>query len=146
MGYQDGNSKEETISLQFSEAGEYALEDITVFVVPKDEGYSARVAEKRANQLNIEQFTNKMVSGSVTMTESSILSTTIPYTEGWKAEVNGKKVETILVNEGFIGLLLESGNSAVTFTYQPPFLIVGAWLSLVGTIALAANYVFWNKH
>ncbi len=146
MGYQDENSEEETISLQFSEVGEYALEDITVFVVPLDEDYSTRVAEKRTNQLNIEQFTNKIVSGSITMTESAILSTTIPYTQGWKAEVNGEEVETILVNEGFIGLPLEAGTSAVTFMYQPPFLIMGAWLSFAGLAALALNYVFWNRH
>jgi len=146
MGYQNENSKEETISLQFSEAGKYVVEDITVFVVPLDEDYSNRVAEKRDKQLNIETFTNEKVSGSIAMAEASILSTTIPYTKGWEAEVNGEEVETIRVNEGFIGLPLESGTSAVTFTYQPPFLIMGAWLSLAGSIAFVANHVFWNKY
>ena len=80
------------------------------------------------------------------MTEPSVLATRIPFTQGWKAEVNGEKVETILVNEGFIGLPLESGTSEVTFTYQPPFLILGAFLSLAGIILLALNHVFWNKH
>lgn len=146
MGFQDENSKKETISLQFSKAGNYKLEDLTVFVVPLDKDYSDRVMEKRDNQLNIETFTNQMISGSITMTESSILATTIPFTQGWKAEVNGEKVDTILVNEGFIGLPLESGTSEVTFTYQPPFLILGAFLSLAGIILLALNHVFWNKH
>ncbi|MEK6189394.1 MAG: YfhO family protein, partial [Carnobacterium alterfunditum] len=146
IGYQDENSKEETISLQFSEVGKYVVEDITVFVVPLDEDYSNRVAEKRDKQLNIETFTNEKVSGSIAMAEASILSTTIPYTKGWEAEVNGEEVETIRVNEGFIGLPLESGTSTVTFTYQPPFLIMGAWLSLAGSIAFIANHVFWNKY
>lgn len=146
MGYQEENSNDGKISLQFSKAGNYALEDITVFVVPLDEDYSNRVAEKRDDQLTIETFNNKLINGSITMTKPSILSTTIPYTTGWKAEVNGEKVETIRVNEGFIGLPLKSGTSEVTFTYQPPFLLLGALLSLAGIILLVLNQLYWNKH
>ena len=146
MGYQEEDSNDGKISLQFSRAGTYALEDITVFVVPLDEDYSDRVAEKRDDQLNIETFNHKLINGSITMTEPSILSTTIPYTTGWEAEVNGKKVETILVNEGFIGLPLESGTSEVTFTYRPPFLLLGALLSLAGIALVVLNHLYWNKH
>lgn len=146
MGYQEEDSTDETLSLQFSKAGKYALEDITVFIVPLDKDYSARIAEKRDNQLNIDTFNNKKVNGSITMTEPSILSTTIPYTKGWKAEVNGEKVETLIVNEGFIGLPLEAGTSEVTFMYQPPFLVLGAILSLVGIGLLVVNHLFLNKY
>lgn len=146
MGYQDEDSTDDTLTLQFSKAGKYALKDITVFIVPLDEEYSARVAEKRDNQLNIDTFNNKKVNGSITMSEPSILSTTIPYTKGWKATVNGEKVETLIVNEGFIGLPLAAGNSEVTFTYQPPFLVLGAILSLVGIGLVVINQLFLNKH
>ena len=80
------------------------------------------------------------------MSKPSILSTTIPYTKGWKATVNGEKVETLIVNEGFIGLPLAAGNSEVTFTYQTPFLVLGALLSLLGIGLLVVNHLFLNRY
>lgn len=145
MGYQEGNAQEDTISIQFSKAGEYKIEDITVLSVPLDSTYSDRVAEKRDQQLMIETFDNQTVSGSIDLSEPSILTTTIPYTKGWKAEVNGEKVETIQVNEGFIGIPLQAGPSNVTFTYQTPFLRLGIGASLLGLVLVIFNTLFWNK-
>lgn len=145
MGYQEGDSQENTISIQLSKAGEYDIEDITIFSAPLDKQYSSRVAEKRAQQLNIETFNDHMVSGSIYMSDPSILTTTIPYTKGWKAEVNGEEIETIQVNEGFIGIPLKAGTSNVTFRYKTPFLRLGAIISLIGLVLVLVNGFFWNK-
>lgn len=131
LGYQTGEESD-TITLQFEKPGVYDLEDITVYALPMDESYDEKVAEKRGNQLTITDFENERVSGTISPTEDAVLVTSIPYSNGWSAKINGEKVNPIKVNYGFIGIPLEAGESEVELSYHTPFLKTGLVISLIG--------------
>lgn len=72
FGYQD--SETNRIELQLDGAGYYTIEDITVFTVLEDEAYSERVVEKWAQALEIEQFSDEEVTGTITQETPGILT------------------------------------------------------------------------
>lgn len=131
LGYQTGEGSD-TITLQFEKPGVYNLKDITVYALPMDESYDEKVADKRENQLTVTSFENERVSGTISPADDTVLVTSIPYSIGWSAEINGEKVDPINVNYGFIGLPLEASASEVEFSYQTPFLKTGLVVSLIG--------------
>lgn len=145
LGYQTGEGSD-TITVQFEKPGVYQLEDIKVYALPLDDNYEEKVAEKRANQLEITTFENERVAGQINQTEESMLVTSIPYSIGWNAQVNGEEVDTVKVNYGFIGIPLEAGDSIVEFTYQTPFLRTGLVFSVIGLIMLAIETVRWKRY
>ena len=133
------------LSLQLNAAGTYKVDDIKIYAYPLDGQYAARVSEKQANAMAIETFADEKISGTITQAKPSVLTTSIPYTSGWKAQVNGKKVRTVKVNYGFIGIPLPAGESEITLTYQTPLLRTGGILSISGVLLLFCNQRFWNK-
>jgi uncharacterized membrane protein YfhO len=145
MGSQGDTVSSGSLSLQLNATGTYKIDDIKIYAYPFDGQYAARVSEKQANALAIKTFTDEKISGTITQAKPSVLTTTIPYTPGWKAEVNGKAVGTVKVNYGFIGIPLSAGESEVTLTYQTPFLKIGSVLSISGLLLLFCNQRFWNK-
>jgi len=145
MGSQGDTVDSASLSLQLNAAGTYKIDDIKIYAYPLDGQYAARVSEKQANALTIKTFTNEKISGMITQAKPSVLTTSIPYTPGWKAEVNGKEVGTVKVNYGFIGIPLPAGESEITLVYQTPFLRIGAVLSISGLLLLFCNQRFWNK-
>lgn len=143
LGYQSGSA--DTIQLQMDGLGSFDIDDITVFSLPLDEDYSERVSQKRENALAIEEFTDEEIRGSIEQNESGILTTSIPYSDGWKASVNDSEVEVIRVNEGFIGIPLEAGLSEITFRYRTPFFTVGIAASSLGVILLLLDRLLFYR-
>lgn len=144
LGYQTGEGSD-TITLQLKKPGIYHLEEIKIYALPLAEDYEEKVAEKKSNQLNITEFENEHISGHIKQTEDSMLVTSIPYSVGWTAQVNGKEVETVKVNYGFIGIPLEAGESTIEFSYHTPFLRTGLVFSLIGLILFMIEAFKWKK-
>ncbi|WP_313468369.1 YfhO family protein [Carnobacterium sp.] len=145
LGYQTSNQKNQTISLQFDRIGSYDLANIQVLTLPLDDAYQQRVKAKKENALTITTFKNEEIKGTVYQEKDSVLTTTIPFTSGWQAEVNGKPVDTIRVNEGFVGVPLDKGQSKITFTYQTPFLKAGMAATFLGVLLTIVNQMVQQK-
>ena len=140
MGYVDEDR--DTMTLQFDDAGHYQLENITVYALDVDEERDESIASQKQEQaLSISEFTDEAIVGRITQTNPSLLVTSIPYTSGWKAQVNGEEVDTVKTNIGFIGIPLPAGEVEVELTYQTPLLTAGMGMSLLG-LALLAIYRF----
>ncbi|WP_161878020.1 YfhO family protein [Alkalibacterium sp. MB6] len=140
MGHVD--EAEETMTLQFDDAGHYQLETITAYALDVDEERDEAIAaQKEAQALSVSTFTDGTIVGQLNQTNPSLLVTSIPYTSGWKAQVNGEEVDTVKTNIGFIGIPLPAGEVEVELTYQTPLLTAGMGMSLLG-LALLAIYRF----
>lgn len=125
-----------TMGLEFDHIGQYHFDKISVVSRPYNEADIAAFAERRQEKaLELEVFENEYVKGQVTG-EGGMLVTSIPYSSGWTALVDGVEVETERVNVGFIGLPINSGEHTVEFVYQTPFLFTGAILTLLGLIGI----------
>ena len=102
-----------------------------------EESFKEVFSELSQNQLNISDFYNGYIRGTVTATEQkSLLFTSIPFDEGWNAWVNGKKVETIsLLDNAFIGIELnEPGEYDIEMRFIPGFLKEGVIVSILGVV------------
>ena len=88
------------------------------------------------NQLEITEFEDGYVKGTVTATEEfPILFTSVPYTIGWTAYVDGVEQEIIpLVNDAFIGLALEPGEHEIELRFTAPWSKCGIILSIIGLV------------
>lgn len=67
---------------------------------------------------------------------NELLMTSIPYDEGWKLYVNGKKQVKEKVLGALIGIKLKNKKSNIILKYEAPGVKLGAIVSLIGLIGL----------
>lgn len=70
-----------------------------------------------------------------------ILFLSIPYDRGWSIYDNGKEVEVMHVNIGFMGAYLEPGEHNIVVKYRTPGLYEGAAISGITAIALLIMWI-----
>lgn len=88
------------------------------------------------------RFTNVKVdndsySGDIEISnENDYVVTSIAYDSDWKVYDNGKKVQTMKVNNGFVGFTLSKGNHHIEMKYGPNLMVYGliTGISLLGSI------------
>jgi len=87
---------------------------------------------------HLTQHSNRRLTGTINLKKQhQVLMTTIPYSAGWHAKVDGHKVATKKVINTFIAVPLSAGKHTVTLTYTPPYLITGliaSGLGILGTL------------
>ena len=69
----------------------------------------------------------------------------VPYDKGWSATVNGKPVEIIKSNVGFMSVLCQKGNNEVAFSYSTPGLKSGFLVSVISALLLVLWICFEDK-
>lgn len=74
------------------------------------------------------------IYGQITVAEEdSVIFTTIPYEEGWKAYVDGKQVETTAVlNGALLAFDCPTGTHDIRLVYRPMAVTVGLTVSILG--------------
>ena len=68
----------------------------------------------------------------------------LPYDEGYKAKVNGKKAEVVNVNN-FIAVKLESGKNQVSISFVPEGLYLAIMACVIGIILLVVYNLFKKR-
>ena len=117
-----GNKKEgkQTISLIFSEPGEYTYSDLSVLTEDMN------LMEKQINQLkqkpmNQVKFASNYIEGTAETEGNELLVLSLPHSEGWSVKVDGKKSDLITVNTMWSGVYLkEKGTHKITLHYRTP--------------------------
>lgn len=71
--------------------------------------------------------------------------TSIVYEKGWKVKINGKKVNTIELPNGFTGIEVPKGNNIIEFKYTPTGFTLGMYASILGIILLVYDMVNKQK-
>lgn len=97
-----------------------------------DDSYYQQVHELQAHALTNLHFATNAVSGNITTTQPGILTSSIPYSKGWSARIDGHRATVLRTNQAFVGLRLPAGRHHVQLTYQTPGLKLGALISLIG--------------
>ena len=65
------------------------------------------------------------------------------YSPGWRATVDDQPAPIYPANHAFRAVIVPAGKHSVTFTYAPPLLWIGAWISL-GTLVVVATLLVWS--
>ena len=93
----------------------------------------------KEEQLNITKYTDDDIRGTLTTkSDNRTVLTTIPYDEGWKVYVDGKKVEIEKAVDALVAFEIEdAGEHEIRLVYRPTPVIIG----LVITVASLAGFV-----
>ena len=73
---------------------------------------------------------------------TGLLFFSVPYSEGWTAEVNGEKTDIVISHYGLMSVMVEEGENNVIFSYETPGLKVGTYMTVAGILILALYVVF----
>ncbi len=132
------------ITLTFSTKGTYKFENIQVLAVSM-ENYEKTIKSLKENELKVSKCNDKEIVGTVNLKENSIMQVSTSYTTGWKAYVDGKKVNTIRINTAFIGITLEAGEHSIEFKYEVPYLKEGIVCSIIGVCLFVGLAIFERR-
>ncbi|MBQ9562536.1 MAG: YfhO family protein [Lachnospiraceae bacterium] len=125
------------IRLTFRQPGIYRVGGISVVSQPMQE-YESQTAALGEEHLENVAMDRDVITGSVTVTSPKLLCMSIPYAQGWQAEVDGQRARILRVNTAFSGIMLAPGSHEIRLTYHTTGLRAGgmismaAWLCFLG--------------
>lgn len=120
------------LTLSFPYPGVYSFEKLFVTCNDYDK-YLEKIDKLKQDSLNNLIISDNELSGNIVVNKDKYLLLSIPFSDGWKAYVDGKKVETIRANEAYMALKLNNGPHTILMKYETPFLKIGALISLIST-------------
>ena len=88
---------------------------------------------------NIKSTKDSILSGKITVDESSYFNLNIPYDNGYKIYVDRKLVKYEKTDLAFIGFKLNKGTHDITVKYISPGLNISKNISILGMIMFLAN-------
>ncbi len=140
------------ISLRATVANEYTIVRDFFFYSFDEELFQRDIDKLKANQLQIEEYDENYIKGTVTAEEGQFLMTSIPWEETgssleqsflklpwegtWRVKVDGKTVDTVEVIKAFVGVQLEPGTHTVEFKYVSPGWYTGVILMVIAIVLL----------
>lgn len=111
------------------------------------EAFSAVVQERIQEGLDILSFSQTNITGEVTIgQQSSLLFTTIPYSEGWQVRIDGEPAEPRKVVDSLLAVPITPGQHTVQFRYKPPYLAFGGAITFGSLALLTLLQINQGKH
>ena len=117
----------------FDVSREVLLSDVTSSSLPPAWPEEAR------GHAEITDYRYESIELSVHMPYRGVLVLSEPYFPGWRCEVDGRRVDIHRADAILRAVILPSGNHAVTFTYSPASVCLGAIVSL-GALLFSALF------
>ena len=142
LGYSEEPVTQITLTLRGR--GVYSYDALRVYRVPMD-AYSEKISKLKENVLENVQLGVNTLSGDISTEKEKLLCVAIPFSEGWRASVDGQEVKVYCLNKRYLGLLIPSGNHRVVFRYHTPYKMIGLCVSGFGLCAFALVILLGEK-
>ena len=97
-----------------------------------------------ASTLELTEFSNTRVSGTISCDRDGLLYTSIPQNGNWSVTVDGREAEAVLVGNAMTAVELTEGTHEVTFTYHNGAFSLG-WKITLGCAAVLALLAFLTR-
>jgi len=108
--------------------------------------YQNDIEMLKSDVLNLERHSHNSIKGTIHLKKKKLLFFSIPYDKGWIATVDGEKVKPILVNIGFMALLLDKGIHRVELKYTIPYYEIGIIISIFSLlIYIISIYIYYKN-
>ncbi|MDR3049307.1 MAG: YfhO family protein [Elusimicrobiota bacterium] len=124
--------------MTFPTDGTLTFDSMEVISLPLGDAFEKEIAALKEDILENVQLEGNTVSGHIDLKSNKILVLSLPYNEGWKAYVNGKKVPLLRANIMFMGLALKAGSYDIKLVYRTPGLVLGLCLFILGWLSFIA--------
>jgi uncharacterized membrane protein YfhO len=103
--------------------------------------YGSDIANLKKDSLKIQKFSQNLITGNIHLDKQKLLFFSIPFDPGWTAKIDNKEVKPLMVNIGFIGLLVDKGDHRVELSFTPRYYKLGAIISVVSLLLFLAIIV-----
>ncbi len=129
----------DTVEIKLTPTGKnlYLTKDTHFFWYYDEEAFLE--AAEALSHGNLAAYSKKddKITGKITVAEEdSVIFTTIPYDEGWKAYVDGKRVEiTSVLNGSLLAFDCPTGTHDIRLVYRPKAVTTGLTVTLIGLAA-----------
>ena len=124
IGYTVSNFINENEVFEFNE-------DLTII---KDDDYKllSNIKNNKESQLEVIEYNRQYMKGTIKVSDDSLLFVSIPYSTGWNVvDQSGRKMTTLNINGGFLGVLIDENVDELNFYYGTPGLKIGCFVSLI---------------
>lgn len=108
-------------------------------ITPSD--YEAYCRQKQQNCADSFSYDSYGFETDITLDKPQLVFFSVPYSEGWTAEVNGKPADVERVSYGFMAVKADAGTNNIVFHYRTPGLREGVYISLAA-LAILIAYLF----
>ena len=122
----------------FKKLKPFALKDTSINYQFQDFYHDASQLKK--DTLAISRFSQNRIKGKIELDSARLLFLSIPYDKGWHLEVNGKEVEPVICNIGFLGVFLDPGKYEIELYFIPPFYHLSLILTIIGLLIYAGLF------
>ncbi|MCM1257599.1 MAG: YfhO family protein [Roseburia sp.] len=133
VGYLDKET--DKITLIFPRIGVYSFESVRVIAQPVEQ-INDSIGQRGEHILENVQLGENFLSGEISLENPQILCLSIPYSEGWRAYVDGQEAEVRRANTMYTALEVPAGVHDIVLRYETPYLKLGACISLAGIFVL----------
>lgn len=96
----------------------------------------------KAGAIDITDYSDTKIVGTVNAGYEGVLYTSIPYDDGWNVYIDGEKQEIFEIGNAMLGTKITQGKHNVEFKYSPKgtkyaaVITIAAWLSVVAYFAI----------
>lgn len=124
---------------QIDKYGDILTKDRTDFVYSKSQ-FLLDAKDKIKNGVIQFSVTKEGFTAKTRYQSEKLVCFSVPYCEGWSAEINGEPAEVDKINGGLCGIRVPEGLCEITFKYRTPGLTLGIICTVAG-IAFLALYI-----
>ena len=132
------------ISITFNKNMEITIDNIDVFWYSTEELQSS-VSELKQECLENLEISPDTIRGTIAISDDKYLFLSIPYSEGWKAKIDGNDAEILKANIGFMAIPLKKGEHQIELKYHVPGGKIGSVLTIVGCLIFVILIIRKNK-
>lgn len=103
-------------------------------VTLNDKQFQKGFNQLNADSLQITDFKETKIEGTMNASEDGVIFTSINYDTGWSVYIDGEKVnkdDIVAIGDALLGVRVTKGTHTVTFKYMPEGLLLGAILSVL---------------
>ena len=125
---------------QIEKYGDILTKDKTDFVYSKNQ-FLLDAKDKIKNGVIQFSVTKEGFTAKTRYDSEKLVCFSVPYCNGWSAQINGEPAEVDKINGGLCGIRVPEGLCEITFTYKTPGLNIGIISTIAGILLFAVYMV-----
>jgi len=133
------NEKGVWFEIKFPENNVFSMEDIHVYEHTIDDESIIQCQKYSLHDLHLGV---NEISGETDAQTKEMVLFTIPYSNGWRAFVDGEEQKIYRADVGFLAVPVEAGEHIICLEYRTPGLLPGVILCLTGIVILVLAFAF----
>jgi len=121
-----------TVRLEFTHYRLYLWDTKDYFVQINPEALEDAITTLKAGGLNVTEYSDTRIFGTMNAIEDGVAFTTIPYDANWQVYVDGERVEAYEAVDALLAFDISKGEHTVEMKYVHTPFLAGAIISVIG--------------